>query len=85
MTEREQEVMTEIQEILTVKLEATGTVTPADRLADCEVLDSLGLITLAVGLEDRFRVRLSEADAPGLATFGDVINLVNQRREEAGR
>ena len=45
----------------------------------------LGLITLAVGLEDRFRVRLSEEDVPGLVTFGDVICLVNRRREEAGR
>ncbi len=55
MTEREQEVLTEIQKILTVSLEATETVTPADRLADNEVLDSLGLITLAIGLENRFK------------------------------
>ena len=85
MNEREQEVLAEIQKILTVTLEATETVTPADRLADNEVLDSLGLITLAVGLEDRFRVRLSEQDAPGIETFGDVIGLVNQRRGEADR
>ena len=85
MTEREQEVLTEIQKILTVSLEATETVTPADRLADNEVLDSLGLITLAIGLENRFRVRLSEEDAPWIETFGDVIGLVNQRRTEAGK
>ncbi len=85
MTEREQEVLTEIQKILTVSLEATETVTPADRLADNEVLDSLGLITLAIGLENRFRVRLSEEDAPRIETFGDVIGLVNQRRTEAGK
>ena len=85
MNERDQEVLDEIQRILTVTLEATETVTPADRLAHCEVMDSLGLITLAVGLENRFRVKLSEQDAPGLETFGDVIRLVNRRREEAGR
>ena len=85
MTERQLEVLTEIQKILTDRLEATETVTPADRLADNEVLDSLGLITLAVGLENRFRVRLSEEDAPSIETFGDVIELVNQRRTEAGK
>ena len=46
MTEREREVLTEINRVLTVTLEGTAAVTPADRLADCEVLDSLGLITL---------------------------------------
>jgi acyl carrier protein len=85
MDAREQEILAEIQLILTEKLEATGTVTPADRLADCDVLDSLGQITLAVGLEDRFRVKLAEADAPGLVTFADVIRLVDRRRREAGR
>lgn len=85
MNEREQEVLAEIRKILTVTLEATETVDPADRLADCDVLDSLGLITLAVGLENRFRVRLSEEDAPRIDTFGDVIGLVNQRRKEAGK
>ena len=85
MTERELEVLAEIQKILNVTLEATENVTPTDRLADCEVLDSLGLITLAVGLENRFRVRLSEEDAPRIETFGDVISLVSQRRGEAGR
>jgi acyl carrier protein len=85
VTEREREVLVEIQKILSGTLEATETVTPADRLADCEVLDSLGLFTLAVGLENRFRVRLSEEDAPQITTFGDVIDLVDRRRTEAGR
>jgi acyl carrier protein len=82
---RDQEVLQEIQRILTVTLEAEGTVTPHDRLADCEVLDSLGVITLAVGLENRFRVRLAEGDAPGIETFGDMIILVNRRRQESKR
>ena len=85
MTEREREVLAEIQRILSTTLEVTDTVTVEDRLADCDALDSLGLITLAVGLEDRFRIKLSETDAPDLETFADVVRLVNRRREEAGR
>lgn len=85
MNPEEKEVLAEIQRILTVTLEGTEVVTPADELGDCEVLDSLGLVTLAIGLENRYRVRLSEEDAPGLETFGDVIALVNRRRNEAGR
>lgn len=85
MNAREEEVLAEIQQILTVTLEGTESVTPADHLVDCEVLDSLGLITLAIGLENRFRVRLSEKDAPGIETFADVIALVNRRRAETQR
>jgi acyl carrier protein len=77
--------MAEIQRILSSELEVTGAVSAKDRLADCQALDSLGLITLAVGLEDRFRIKLSEADAPNLERFADVIRLVNRRRGEAGR
>jgi acyl carrier protein len=85
MTEREQEILAEIQRILTATLESTQTVSPADRLTDCAVLDSLGLIIMAVGLENRFRVKLSEQDVPGIETFADVIALVDRRRREAGR
>jgi acyl carrier protein len=81
----EHEVLEEIRRILAGPLEYTEPVFKHSVLLECEALDSLGLITLAVGLEDRFRVKLSEEDAPELTTFGDVIGLVNRRRREAGR
>jgi len=81
----EHEVLEEIRRILAGPLEYTEPVFEHSALVECEALDSLGLITLAVGLEDRFRVKLSEEDAPELTTFGDVIGLVNRRRREAGR
>jgi acyl carrier protein len=74
-----------IQHILTTELESTARVTADSALADCAELDSVGLLTLAVSLEDRFRIRLGEEDAPGLRTFGDVARLVNRRRAEAER
>jgi acyl carrier protein len=85
VTARDREVLAAIEDILATELETPGPVAADDRLRECEALDSLGLITLAVGLEDRFRIKLSEQDAPGLATFGDVVRLVNRRREEAGK
>jgi acyl carrier protein len=85
MNDREREILDEIQRILTVTLELPDKVAPGDQLADCAALDSLGKIILAVGLENRFRVKLSEEDAPRLETFGDVIDLVDRRRREGGR
>jgi acyl carrier protein len=75
----EDEVMSAIQHILSEQLEVRRPIAPADPLADCHELDSVGLITLAVELEDRFRVQLSEADAPRLETFGDLARLVAVR------
>ncbi len=79
MSRVEAEVMEAIQRILSEQLEVRRPVAPGDRLADCHELDSVGLITLAVGLEDLFRVQLSEADAPRLETFGDLAHLVALR------
>jgi acyl carrier protein len=85
VTPRDAEVLAAIRQILATELDTEAAVEPHAALADCEALDSLGLYTLAVGLEDRFRVRLAEEDAPGLKTFADVIQLVNRRRAEADR
>lgn len=85
MTPRDEEVLAAIRQIVATELDSREPVDPHTALADCEPLDSLGLFTLAVGLEDRFRVRLAEEDAPGLTTVADVIRLVNRRRAEAER
>lgn len=45
-------------------------------------LDSLSLLTLAVELEDRFRVKLNEEDAGSLSTVGDLAALVVRRAGE---
>ena len=79
----EEQVMREIQTILTEQLEASQTYFLTDRLAGCAELDSVGLLTLAVGLEDRFRVKLAEQDAPGLETFADLVSLVIRRHRES--
>ena len=53
-----------------------------DLIVDLQ-LDSVGLLTLVVGLEDRFRVALKEEDAAAVRTVGDLAALVLRRREEA--
>ena len=52
-----------------------------DLVSDLQ-LDSVGLLTLVVGLEDRFRVALKEEDAAAVRTVGDLAALVLRRREE---
>lgn len=82
MAELEGEVVAEIRRILGEELEWRGAVEPAHDLLKDLQLDSLGITVLAVGLENRFRVKLSEDDAAGVLTVADLAKLVTRRVAE---
>lgn len=79
MAELEGDVVAEVRRILGEELEWKGTVEPSHDLLKDLQLDSLGLTVLAVGLENRFRVKLSEEDAAGVITVSDLARLVSRR------
>ncbi|MBX5484149.1 MAG: acyl carrier protein [Myxococcaceae bacterium] len=76
------EVVREIAAIAAAELELPAAVTPDARLLEDLALDSLGLTVIAVGLENRFRIRLREEDAEGIRTVRDLAALVVRRVEE---
>jgi acyl carrier protein len=78
-------VIAEIQRIAEESLDFRGRVQSSHDLVRDLGLDSLGAMVLAVGLEDRFRVRLDEQDATTLTTVADLVALVQRRCEEAWR
>lgn len=82
------EALAEIRRIAREELEFEGAVEPAHDLLRDLHLDSLGLTVLAVGLENRFRVMLSEEDAQGVRTVEDLARRVAARvaesKQEAG-
>lgn len=78
------EVLDEIRRIAVEELELERPPAPTDELIRDLKLDSIGLITLAAGLENRFRVKLSEQDAGGVVTVADLAALVLRRAAEAG-
>jgi acyl carrier protein len=77
------EVLGEIRRLLREELGVTRLAQGADDLVRDLQLDSVGLLTLVVGLEDRFRVALREEDAAAVRTVQDLAALVLRRREEA--
>jgi acyl carrier protein len=79
----EAEVLDTIRAIARTELELAQPVQPGDDLLADLGLDSLGLTILAVGLENRFRVKLSQEDAVGLRTVADLTKLVVRRTEVA--
>jgi len=77
------EILAEIRQILSAELEITRPAGLDDELAADLELDSMGAIILAVGLEDRFRIRLSDEDAAEVVTVRDLVGLVQRRLSEA--
>ena len=77
------EVLGEIGRVLREELGLSRPPRPDDDLVADLQLDSVGLLTLVVGLEDRFRVALNEEDAAAVRTVRDLAALVLRRREEA--
>jgi acyl carrier protein len=67
------------------ELEIEGPIEPFMSLQDDLWLDSLGMIVLVVGLEDRFRITLHEEAAGDLRTVGDLIAWVEQLVLASGR
>ena len=73
------EVLREIQRVLRDELGLSREVRAEDDLIHDLQLDSVGILTLVVGLEDRFRIALAEEDAAKVRTVGDLAALVAQR------
>lgn len=83
MADLRAEVLAEIRRVLSVDLEVKEPVEPHHELAGDLAVDSMGAIILAVALEDRFLVKLSDEDASTVVTVGDLVDLVERRSEES--
>ena len=85
MSEQPDLILDEVRRIVAQQLESPRPVFLDAELAAFPELDSIGLLTLAVGLEDRFRVKLTGADARDLVTVRDLVGLVSRRLAESER
>lgn len=79
------EILAEIRHVVAAELEITRPVALEAELAGDLEIDSVGAIVLAVALEDRFRVKLSDGDAGVVVTVGDLVALVERRVGETVR
>lgn len=79
------EVLAEIRRIASEELQLERAVEASDELVRDLQLDSLGLTILAVGLEDRFRIKLTEEDSARVRTVEDLATLVAIRASQEHR
>ena len=74
--ERE-DALTVIREVATEILSVDpGTVVESARFAEDLDADSLDLVELVMGLEERFDVAIPEEDLEGVVTVGQAVDLV---------
>ena len=83
MPELASEILLEIRRVLTDELEIAQPVELHHELRGDLLLDSMGAIVLAVALEDRFRVKLSDAEAADVVTVRDLVEMVGRKLREA--
>ena len=78
------EALGEIRRVAAQELALPREPQPLDDLILDLHLDSVGLLTLVVALEDRFRLRLDEEDAARVRTVADLVALVAERAAQEG-
>jgi acyl carrier protein len=73
------------QEVIDIVVEQLGVdkddVTPAKSFVEDLNADSLDLTELIMTFEERFSCEISEKDAEGLKTVGDVIRYIEARKK----
>ena len=72
-------ILAGVAEVARVHLGWEDPLTPDMRLVEDLRLDSIRLLTLAVEVENRFRVRLDELDEGGIETVGDLVATVKRK------
>ena len=60
-----------------------GKLTMDSRLVEDLALDSIQLLSLAVGVEDHFRICLDEEDEVAIVTVGDLVRAVRGKLDAA--
>lgn len=73
------EILQALAEMVKNKLGWTGELRPELRLVEDLELDSIQLLTLAMEVEDHFRVCLDEDDEAAIATVGDLTDLIGRK------
>ena len=74
------EILAAVAELARDKLEWNGPVRPDMHLVEDLKLDSLRLLTLAVEVENRFRICLEEEEEESIETVEDLVGVIRSKQ-----
>ena len=75
----DQEILDGIREVARRHLDVDGELRPDVRLAEDLELDSIKILTLAVEVENRFRICLDPSSEARIETVGDLVAEVGRQ------
>ena len=75
----DQEILDGIRELARRHLGFAGELRPDQRLAEDLELDSIKMLTLAIEVENHFRVRLDPSSEARIETVGDLVAEVGRQ------
>ena len=73
-----------VEELARAKLGWSGSLEPGMRLVEDLELDSMGAMTLAIEIENHFRIVLEEEEEADLETVGDLVELIRHKQAAHG-
>jgi acyl carrier protein len=79
----ERAILRELAEVVREHLDHEGELSPEMDLIEDLELDSLRLLTLAVEVENRFRICLDQQDEASIRTVADLVAVVRRKLLEA--
>lgn len=80
----EGEIHDAVADLARDRLQVQEALRPEMRLVEDLELDSLKRLTLAVEVENRFRICLEEEDEEAIETVGDLVRVIRGKLVEAG-
>lgn len=80
---RREEILETIRRLAREHLEHDGELRPSSRLVEDLDLDSVRRLTLAIEIEDHFRICLDPEDEASIETVGDLVETVGRKLEQA--
>lgn len=72
-------ILRRVERLARDKLGWRGTLRPEMRLVEDLELDSLRNLTLAIEIENHFRIALDEEDEAAIETVGDLVELIERK------
>ena len=77
----EHEILEKIKDVVADKLDADpGDIAGDSRFIEDLGADSLDVVELIMGLEDEFGVEISDEEAEGIRTVGDVVRFITDKQ-----
>ena len=74
------EVLADVERVAREKLGWKGRLEPEMRLVEDLELDSLANLTLAIEIENHFRIHLDEEDEEAIETVADLVRIIERKR-----